>query len=601
MRLYHWKNLKKSLICPESGVYMQILIHLKQILQRAQKKCIGLLVIISIISSILDAISVGLVLPLLSIIIDKNFINNNLLIKLFSFLQVSDYEDKIIVFSCILICFYLMKTLLQVFILAYQSNYYASAIQNLSVDLLEKYLRADYLFHVNSNSSELIRNIKTEIPLIFSRVLAGVINILSDTVLLVGIVAVLLIFDPLTTIIGFVTLGFINLLFFKSIKHKIKILGEVRQAQEAESYKWINQSLGGIKELKVLDRIKYFINKSSDSYAKLRNSAVYSDIMGKAPKIVIEGLALTMLVSLTLVLILTTRSAELVIPRIALFSAALFKLMPAVNRLMGETINVRFSRPALDIIIDAYNNIKQCEMDIIDLNQGDAPLLFSEIKINKLYYRYPGTEKKIISDFSLTIQKNESIGIIGSSGSGKTTLLNILLGLLSPQSGSIMINNIDILKKRNQWKKMIGFVPQDIFLLDDTIRANVAYGIEAGLINDDTIWEVLELAQIADFIRDMPDQLDTTVGDRGVRLSGGQRQRIGIARALWNDPEILIFDEATSSLDNETEADITKAIDSLMNKKTIIIVAHRLTTLKNCNRIISIENGKATDAKLVLA
>ena len=570
---------------------MRILIDLKQILMRARKKREGLLVSVSVVSSILDVLSVGLVLPLISIIIDKNFIDNNtILAKAFFSLGVSGYQNKIIVFSVILMVFFLTKTLFQIYVLSYQSKYYASAIQNLSVDLLEKYLRADYLFHVNSNPSELMRNIKVEIPITFLRVLRGVVNILSDVVLLAGIIAVLTIFDPKITIIEFVTLAFLNLLFFKSIKNKIKQSGELRQAQEAESYKWINQSMGGIKELKVLDRIKYFVNRSRDSHVKLSTTFVYSEVMSRTPRIVIEGFALTMLVGLIMILMLTSNSAESAIPRIALFSAALFKMMPAVNRIMGEVIQIRFSRPALDLLINTYTNIDQCGMDIDEVQKPDNPLSFNEINIKNLCYKYPGTSKEIITDFSLIIQKNESIGIIGSSGSGKTTLLNILLGLLTPQSGSIDIGDTDILKNRNQWKKMIGFVPQDIFLLDDTIRANVAYGIDPGLIDDDTIWRALEMAQMEEFIKNLPARLDTRVGDRGVKLSGGQKQRIGIARALWKDPEILIFDEATSSLDNETEADITKAIDSLMNKKTIIIVAHRLTTLKNCNRIIRIEN-----------
>jgi len=566
------------------------------IIERAKRPRPFALVILSVFGSFLDAVSVALVVPLLSAIMDPLFLDNNQYIRrFFDLLGITTPATRILIFCGSLIAFFILKTLYQLLVLYYQSNYYSTAIETLSTDLLSRYLRADFLFHISNNPADLIRNIKTEIPIIFLRILYGSINILTDIVMLVGILGVLLFIEPVITFAGIGVLGFVNLVFFRSIKANIKKYGKIRQEQEAETYKWISQSLGGIKELKVLDRISYFMGKSAHSYHQLKRTSVFSEVMGKSPKIFIEGIAFALLVALIMLLLLSGGENASVLPKIAMFAAALFKIMPSVNRLMGESMQIRFSKPALDVIVKAYNDVDintTVDREPETMINEQSAITYDELAIRDLHYSYPGTNKDILRDFSLTIHKNESIGIIGSSGAGKTTLLNILLGLLRPTSGGIYMGGVDILANTKLWKLMIGFVPQDIFLLDDSIRANVAYGINAEMIDDVLVWKALEMAQLDSLVRELDAGLDAQVGDRGLRLSGGQRQRIGIARALFCNPEVLIFDEATSSLDNETEADITKAINSLMGKKTIIIVAHRLSTLKKCDRIIKLHSGR---------
>ena len=568
--------------------------QLQFILNKVGRKGVGLLAFTSVISSILELALIAGVMPLFRVLTKPDvLVEEPLLANLFSLMKLQTYQEKILVIAIGVIIFILVKTLIQIWILYYQNKFYYVGIEKLSVEMFKSYLNADYFFFLRENPSTIIRNIKTEIPIIFQRIITCLVMILTDGVLLLLVLSLLIYTEPIGTLIVLGLLGLINVLFYKKIKAKLKTVGEIRQKYESETIKWINQGIGGIKDLKILNRFEYFVNKSSFNYKELRKSSIYNDVVGKLPKIVIESTAIIILMLFILILIRDESNFTNYIPILTLYGAAMFKVMPAVNRLMGAIIQIRYSRIALDTVHDELKKIETYQADFVTRKLDLSFHSFQDLKLNDLSFHYPGHEKNLVLDkVNLHIPRNTSIGFIGPSGSGKTTIINILLGLIDPTNGDILVDDRSAIQNKRSWQDIIGFVPQDIYLTDDSIISNIAFGIDESKINYDQIKKVVDLARLEELIQSLSEGLDTRIGDRGTRLSGGQRQRIGIARALYHNPEVLIFDEATSALDSKTEEEITKAIDFLMHKKTIIIVAHRVSTLRNCDYIYEIKNGK---------
>jgi len=563
------------------------------LLQKADKNGFMLLAITSIVSSFLELAMIAGVMPIFTIITDPSVLDEySFLNPLFGFFNASDFSSKMIVITIGVIVFLVIKTVFQVLIMYYQNRFYYTGIENLSVSMLVGYLNADYFFFLNENPSILIRNIKTEIPIIFQRIITCLVMILTDGVLLVLVLALLLVVEPVGTIIAIVFLGFMNLVFYGKIRNKLKHVGEIRLENESEAFKWLNQSIGGIKDLKILNRIDFFVKKFKQSSTQLRLSSIYNDIVGKLPKLLIESSAISIMMVFILIFILRKSDVTSIFPTITLYGASMFKLMPAINRLMGSFLQIKYSSPALDTVYEGFKLLEMYEVEKVEKLENQNIHKFKKISFESLSFHYPESDEQLVLDkIFLEVKRNDSIGFIGPSGSGKTTLLNILLGLLNPTDGDIFADGVNVLKHGQAWNEIIGFVPQDIYLTDDSIKANIAFGIEEDQIDIKQIENVIHMAKLEDLIDNLPNGVDTRIGDRGTRLSGGQRQRIGIARALYTNPEILIFDEATSALDSKTEQEITASIDYLMNKKTIFIVAHRISTLKNCDKIFMIENG----------
>ena len=466
--------------------------------------------------------------------------------------------------------------------------------QKLSTRLLTTYLDEPYTFHLNKNIAELQRSMQEDTGL-FTQVLMHTLQLIAEVVVCIALGLYLFNVSQSITIV-IVTLLLICVLSFTHLnKNFFKKLGKESQIYKGKLYQWVNQSLGGIKEVKVLNREEYFVSSYKKYYKLYIKGVKWNRLLAIAPKYMVEAVCMTgLLVAIAIKLNFGQKDMEAFIPQLATFAVAAFRLLPAVGRINEHVANILYAVPSVDLI---YNDLKEIEdYKKAQIQDETTEWHFKDaLHVKKVTYAYPNSEVNVLNEAECIIPKGKTVALIGSSGAGKTTLADIILGLLSPLRGKILVDDIDVFKNLNLWHKNIGYIPQVIYLSDDTIRNNVAFGMHEDKIDDEAVKTALEKAQLWEFIDTLPDGLDTIVGDRGVRLSGGQRQRIGIARALYHDPEILVLDEATSALDNETETAVMEAIESLQGSKTMLIIAHRLTTIRNADIIYEVGEGKVTE------
>ncbi|MFT9493368.1 ABC transporter ATP-binding protein, partial [Anaerosolibacter sp.] len=422
------------------------------------------------------------------------------------------------------------------------------------------------------------------------------------------ILILLVITAPLATVTASILLGGSVFLFFKYFRKKIGKLGLEQQVLSAAMIKWVNQGLGASKEVKVSGKEEFFINEYAKQSQTKANNSLYMKMLEQIPRLFIETLLVSIVLISMLVIVIQESDTTTVISTMALFAMAAFRLMPSINRVMALITGIRYSQPALTVVFeDLRIEDKMLSIKFGSTNPSTAgnrigPKTYNNsINLDNVSFRYPNQLDYSIKDVSLTIPIGQSVAFVGESGAGKTTLVDLILGLFQPESGKITVDGKNLNEQVLIWQKKIGYIPQTIFLTDDTIRGNVAFGIEDKNIKDADIWRALDQAQLKEFVESLPEKLESKVGERGVRLSGGQRQRIGIARALYHDPEILFMDEATSALDNETEKEIIKAIDGLKGDKTLIIIAHRLSTIENCDVVYKMNKGRlvSVNKKLV--
>lgn len=568
-------------------------------LTETEKKKITCLVFGFIFSGVLEAFGIGIIMPFVSIVNDPELLSSYPgVFAFFSWLGIVEHNSTIIILALGILVLFSVKNLYLFFFMRFQYRFMHYNTANFSIRLLKQYLSVDYLYHLQKNSSQLLRNIKVEVPQVFTSVIGTSIILLSEIVITFSIICVLLYLQPIATITGGVILGAVSVVFYRFLRTKSRIYGEQRVIHEGETYKWITQSLNGIKELRILGTEQYFLNRCNTHHQKLARITVFQYLVSQTPRLFMETLMVVTIMLMIVILMLHGTTAMQILPTLALFAAAAFRLMPAVNRILGAVISVRLATPGVELI---YNELKdiRAKYKSLQIQATKERMSFTnEIQVKNLSFRYPDARDHSIDKISVAIPKNQSVGIIGSSGAGKSTLLNLLLGLLSPSQGEILVDNVSIASNTRSWQNIIGFVPQEIYLMDDSVKKNIAYGIDEKEIDEMQVWEALRMAQLDEYVMELPERLETSVGERGVRISGGQKQRLGIARALYRNPEVLIFDEATSALDTSTEKEITKSIEQLANKKTIIIVAHRHTTIQNCDIIYKLENGSIKKTSL---
>ena len=462
--------------------------------------------------------------------------------------------------------------------------------RKLSTRLLASYMKEPYTFHLNKNMAELQRSMQEDTDL-FAKAIIHILELIAEICVCIVMGIYLFIVSQSITIIV-VLLLIICLGVFVYISKKFsQNLGKRSQIYKANIYKWMNQALGGIKEIKVLNREDYFVETYDSYFKKYIYGLRISTLIRILPKYAIETVCMTgLLAAVIMKLFAGQKEITDFIPQLAVFAVAAFRLLPSVGRINEHLATVLYSFPSIDLI---YHDLRMTESVQDVKNDEPKEWKFEHLlKIKNVSYHYPDAEENVIEKASFQIEKGSSIAFVGASGAGKTTMVDIILGLLVPQMGKITADGMDIERNISLWQKEIGYIPQTIYLSDDTIRNNIAFGIPEDKIDEEAVQNALHKAQLFDFVDSLPNGLDTVVGDRGVRLSGGQRQRIGIARALYHDPEILILDEATSALDNETETSVMEAIDSLKGLKTMIIIAHRLTTIRNVDVIYEVADGK---------
>lgn len=559
------------------------------------KRKIAILLVAVVIGSFLELLGVTIFMPFINIISNPQTIQRTWYLKLFyDGLHFSSTKNFMIALSCAIIAVYLIKN---IYLIVEKNCIYKfsySTQMRLSTRLLETYMKEPYTFHLNKNIASLQRTIQEDTGR-FMQVILYFMELATELVvcLVLGIY-LLFVSKSITIIVVSLLVVFVGT-FLACTRRYSNQLGRDNQVYQGKIYQWMNQALGGIKEIKILERDSFFVDEYQKYYAKFARGLRLSRTISILPKYLVEAVAITGLL-IAIIVKMTFGEADLIyyIPQLTVFAVAAFRLMPCVGRINEYATNMLYAFPSVDLI---YKDLVEIEdyVEKQDHEVAEKWNLKNAIEVKDVTYYYPDTEEPVIDGASLTIQKGKTVAFIGTSGAGKTTMVDIILGLLVPQKGVVMADEINVHEKPKTFHAQIGYIPQVIYLSDDTIRNNIAFGVKEAQIDEAAVQAAVEKAQLTEFINSLPHGLDTIVGDRGVRLSGGQRQRIGIARALYHDPEILVLDEATSALDNETESAVMEAIDHLQGLKTMIIIAHRLTTIRNVDKIYEVGEGKVRE------
>jgi ABC-type multidrug transport system fused ATPase/permease subunit len=539
-------------------------------------------------SLLFESFGIGVIVPLVSVLTDSSQLRENpYFVSVISYLGNPPLETLAVYAMVLMVVLYTIRTIYLIYFTWEQASYAAEFQSKLSRTLFKKYLDQPYLFHVNRNSSELIRNTSTEVATLVSMVQQA-LSFFNEAITMIGISIFLIYVEPIGALVVVGSLGLAAGLTFALARKKLLTLGLQRQSHEAERIRHFQQGLGGIKDIKIYGREDEFLNRyriESDGAARVLKH--YTTLLA-FPRLWLEYFSILGLVLLILSVLNQGKSLSEATTLVALFGAAAFRVMPSINRMLVIMQNIKFSLPTIDLIYQECK-LKDSPKEKRELSVTDPLLEFYSLTLENLQFSYSSIP--VIKNISLEIESGTTIGFIGESGAGKSTLLDLILGLITPDSGDIKVNGNSILKDPNSWQRIIGYVSQNIYLTDDTLKNNIAFGIPDNQIDTNRVNESIQLAQLESFVNKSEFGIETIVGERGVKLSGGQKQRIGIARALYHNPSVLILDEATSSLDLNTESEVMDAINALHGQKTILIIAHRLSTLQSCDKIFRIENG----------
>ena len=558
------------------------------LLTPAERRSAVALLGLMIIGMLLETLGVGLVIPALALLTQSDLAHSYpALQSLLQALGNPSQQTLVIGGMMVLVGVYLIKGLFLAF-LTWQQTRFAFGVQaQLSQRLFTVYLRQPYTFHLQRNSAQLIRNVINEVSLFTGNGILPGMLLLTESLVLFGLCSLLLIVEPLGALIVVSVLGTAAWGFHRLTREYITRWAETRQHHEGLRIQHLQQGLGGAKDVKLLGRETEFLEQYRPHNAQSARVGQLIATLKQLPRLWLELLAVRGLAILVISMLAQGRALEALLPTLGLFAAAAFRLMPSVNRVLNAVQSLRYGLPVINVL---YMELNLPAPKVVTADDTITPFR-AALEVNQVTYTYPGAAEPALKDISLTIKHGESVGFIGASGAGKSTLVDLLLGLLIPSSGEVRVDSKDIQVNLRNWQDQIGYVPQSIFLTDDTLRRNVAFGLPESQIDNNAITRAIQAAQLEEFVTSLPGGLETLVGERGIRLSGGQRQRIGIARALYHDPAILVLDEATSALDIATEDSVMQAVTTLQGSKTIIIVAHRLSTVAHCDRLYRLERG----------
>ncbi|MEZ0317539.1 MAG: ABC transporter ATP-binding protein [Methylophilaceae bacterium] len=542
------------------------------------------------IGMVLEVTSISIIVPLISILMSDDLIKNYTLVRqYFNYFGASSKNSVVLIAILSLLFIYTVKNSFLAYLSWRQSKFAYGVQQQKSQSLFASYLARSYSFHLSINSAQLIRNVLGEVN-IFTTAVTGTLALITETMVVVGLGLALLYAQPAGAILVLLVLGVSAYFFLKITKSQISKWGKQRQYHEGLRLQHLQQGLNGIKEVMVFDK-KSFFQKQYELHNVIScgvSSNQYA--LQQLPRLWLEFLAVFGLAILVVAMMSQNKQIDLILPILALFAASAFRLIPSVNRIVSAIQAIRYASAVINNLYVEVRFADSLPDQPVYLNS--EPLKFThKIELIKIIFSYDSASKNALNETSFNIYKGECIGVMGASGSGKSTLADILLGLLKPANGHILVDGVDIETNMNSWRKNIGYVSQTIYLVDDSLKRNIAFGVPDDQIDDQAVERALNLAQLGELVTELPKGLNTVVGERGVRLSGGQRQRVGLARALYNDPEILVLDEATSALDNATEKEVMSAINQLQGTKTIVIIAHRLSTLEGCDRIFELNRG----------
>ncbi|WP_201599038.1 ABC transporter ATP-binding protein [Psychrobacter piscatorii] len=578
---------------------IELLCQISQVLDREDKLKVLLILFLFLVGGCLEVIGIGIILPYLALLLNpENFEGYVLLKKLYSVLIdyqiISNLNGFYIFLTALVIFFYWLKNLFFIFSLRFQIRFNYEIYRRLSSNLLSKYLKESYLNHINRNTSEIIKNINQQTLDLVQAFLFPILILISECLIVLLLLVFLLFINPLSSLYVFTLLGLTVVVIFMCIRKRLHFSGEAISRSRTEANKQVLQGLGSFKTTKILNKEAFFIQRFNSAISDMTTARRYYELSQNLPRFFLETAIVTVMLSLAMLMLFNGKPTRELILTLSIFGMSGMRLMPSMNRILNALNSTRYSQGIVKSLMHdlLIANFKGSQTSISD---GAQPIKnFESLKLDNVHFSYTATAQTL-NNLSLTIDANKSIGIVGHSGSGKSTLIDIMLGLLDPDVGEIRVNNKLLLDVKESWQQLIGYIPQDIYLSDDTIKANVAFGIEKNEIDDKQLALVLKTAQLEDLINGLKEGVDTIIGERGIKISGGQRQRIGIARALYHNPQILVMDEATAALDNVTEHEFMQAINKLKGRKTLIMIAHRITTVKNCDIIYVIENGYIID------
>jgi len=558
---------------------------IKIILSKKQMRFFYFFIFLSFLSMILETLGIGLIIPFMQALVTDG-INQHLanFLNFFSIYPTSKY-NLIFILIALLAFVYTFKASF----LTYFSYIHVKLLSDLRISLSNRlyyiYLNKPYSFHLNNNSSKLIRNIN-EIDLV-AYVIKSLILLINETVVFLGISAFVIFYEPKGSLIVILFLGTFGYLFFKKIQIKVKKWGKTRHIHTGFSLKYLQEGFGSIKDIKILQRSNEIIKAFTTNNKIINLCEIKQNFIDTLPRLWLEWLVVIGFILLILLMVFQGEELLYIVPLLGLFAAAAFRLMPSLARIMNSVQGIFYNRPAVDSIYKEFNQ----ESFQNNINEISSTKIFltKEIDLKNISFRYSDSNPFILQDINLNIKKGTTIGLIGESGIGKTTLINIILGLIQPTKGSIHVDGISISENIKSWQSQIGYVPQNIYLADDTIKKNIAFALPEEKIDNNLVKKAVMNAKLDNLINSLNNGLDTNVGEFGDKISGGQRQRIAIARALYTDPKVLILDECTNSLDVKTEKQILNEVNSLKGKKTVIMITHRLLTLENCDHIYKID------------
>ena len=566
---------------------MNIFQKIVKIISPSQRRRSLYLMWLMLIGMILETAGIGVIMPALSLMTENNDIAAMPELKpILSYLNNPQEGELLAIFMVFLIVFFIIKTVFLIYLSFSHNTFVFNLQESISKKLFSVYLHQSYTFHLQRNSSELVRNVIGEVQQLTGVFSAG-LTFITELLVLLGITLLLFAIEPIGATIVIVVLSLSGFIFDRYTKKYIKQWGEDRQYHEGLRMKHLHQGLHSVKDIKLLGREGYFVKQYNTHNAGAaimgRNQSVFQSL----PKLWLELLAIIGLSSLVLSMLSQGKQIDVIIPILGVFGVAAFRLMPSINRLISTGQVVRYFMPVVNTI---FNELAL--FDHKNKNDTDDVFFKKNICIDSGVFQYQDSDVEVINNVSLCIKKGTTVGFIGGSGSGKSTIIDIILGFLPLMKGCVQVDGVNINVNIKSWQRKIGYIPQDIYLIDDTLKKNIAFGIDDNLIDDSAILNAINLAKLEDFIDNLSDGLETIIGEDGVRLSGGQRQRIGIARALYHNPQVLILDEATSALDVNTETEVMQAINKLHGDKTIIIIAHRLSTVSQCDYVYKIEHGR---------
>ena len=560
--------------------------------RRQHIRLIELLILI-FIGTALETVGVTAIVPFISAIMyPHKIMDNKYASAVCDLFGIGNITEFIVFLAIVLIAAFLLKNLFLCFLYYAQYRFIYNNQRRLAIRLMRSYMAQPYTYHLRHNSAELLRNIDVDVDLFFQTILHCV-NLVTDSMVCLALLVVMFIADKTITVAVGLAMGLFVLLFYKSYKGRILELGEIRRENAGRVIRYIQEAFGAVKEIIISGRDEYFIREEDDAFDKYMDSRRRVATYTMYPKPVMETIAVTSLLIIVIIKLLSGVSAEYFIPTLSIFALSVIRLLPSGSRISGSINNIAFGKSSIDRIYEDVVELAELERNKRSAGEGSRIEFRDKIKIEGLNYAYEDSDRPVLSEVNMVIRKNSSTAFIGASGAGKTTLADIILGVLDYSKGSIKIDDKELKDNVTAWQMNVGYIPQSIYIIDDSIRKNIAFGLDEDEIDENKLNMAIDKAQLREFIESLPEGIDTVIGENGSRVSGGQKQRIGIARALYNDPDVLVLDEATSALDNETEEAVMQAIDALNGYKTLIIIAHRLSTIESCDTVYRIEDGKA--------